>query len=379
MMGEQVTISIIVPIYNAEKYLDKCLSSITAQSFDNMEIILIDDGSTDSSLQICREYAKCDGRVKVFTWKNHGLVAARRKGISLSHGDYFMFADADDYIDKDAVSVLFQKIEGKPDIVAFGLLEEYPDKSITQKNVFASGNYDRSAIETRIFPQMISSGIFFSFGLLPNLVCKIIRREFYESAILHISNIVTIGEDADLSYQLMMQASSAQIIELYPYHYCKREDSMMWSGTNAKAIEALENDLRMTALELKLSDVFNKQLDDYILFVRLLKNPQSVLQIRRMFESNERIALYGAGGFGQALYAAYQDKIILWSDEKFALYKEKELPVVSPEELYIRAEEYDVVFVSILNGNVSENVKELLRKKLKGAKTVRDIKQMIEI
>ena len=96
-------------------------------------------------------------------------------------------------------------------------------------------------------------------------------------------------------------------------------------------------------------------------------------------ESNERIALYGAGGFGQALYAAYQDKIILWSDEKFALYKEKELPVVSPEELYIRAEEYDVVFVSILNGNVSENVKELLRKKLKGAKTVRDIKQMIEI
>lgn len=364
MTDNQISVSIIVPIYNAAKYLDKCLSSVTGQSFTDIEIVLIDDGSTDSSLQICKKYAENDKRICILSWENHGLAEARKKGISLSHGRYFLFVDADDYIDADTVSLLLREVEDESDIAAFGLIEEYKDREVVKKNKFVPGTYDRAEIETQIFPQMISYGPFFDFGLLPNLVCKLIRRDFYNSSVLHVSGNVSVGEDADLCYQLMMQASSVRIIDLSLYHYCKHDDSMMWSGIGADAIQSLETDLRLTASELKLSDVFGIQLDDYISFIRLLKNPASDLRISQLFSNGERIALYGAGGFGQALYAVYGDRIVLWSDKDYEKYRSKGLPVVSPEELFSRAEEYDSVFVSILNGSVCEKVKKSLTENL---------------
>ena len=93
-------ISVVVPIYNVEAYLEKCINSIINQTFSDLEILLIDDGSTDSSSDICDRYGSMDTRIKVLHKKNGGLSSARNAGIDLSKGDYLCFIDSDDYIDE---------------------------------------------------------------------------------------------------------------------------------------------------------------------------------------------------------------------------------------------------------------------------------------
>lgn len=103
-------ISIIVPIYNVEKYLPQCLDSIINQTYKNLEIILIDDGSTDNSGKICDKYKLLDNRIIVIHKSNGGLSDARNTGINIATGDYISFVDADDFIDKNMYTILFQKI-----------------------------------------------------------------------------------------------------------------------------------------------------------------------------------------------------------------------------------------------------------------------------
>lgn len=104
-------ISIIIPIYNVEKYLKRCLDSVEKQIYTNLEIILINDGSTDSSLTIAKEYAKRDGRIKIFSEKNCGVSAARNLGLKHATGKYITFIDSDDYVSKDYVLYLYKLLE----------------------------------------------------------------------------------------------------------------------------------------------------------------------------------------------------------------------------------------------------------------------------
>lgn len=104
-------VSIIVPIYNCEKYLDACIKSLTGQSYSNVEIILVDDGSTDGSGSICDGHAGGDSRVRVLHKRNGGVAAARNDGIDAADGKYLMFVDSDDYLHEDAVQVLYDALQ----------------------------------------------------------------------------------------------------------------------------------------------------------------------------------------------------------------------------------------------------------------------------
>ena len=106
-------ISAIVPVYNVEQYLKKCFDSISSQSYDNIEIILVDDGSTDGCSDLCDRLAKKDKRVKVIHQKNAGLSAARNAGIKHSHGDFLAFIDSDDYVDQNFIAKLYESIDKK--------------------------------------------------------------------------------------------------------------------------------------------------------------------------------------------------------------------------------------------------------------------------
>lgn len=107
---EKELISVIIPVYNAEKYLEKCINSILVQSFERFELILVDDGSTDSSGTICDSYAERDSRVKAFHKQNEGVSAARDFGVAHSKGEYIAFIDADDYIAEDYLKILYHDI-----------------------------------------------------------------------------------------------------------------------------------------------------------------------------------------------------------------------------------------------------------------------------
>ena len=107
---ENKLISVIVPVYNVEKYLSRCLDSIISQTYRKLEIVLVDDGSTDNSSMICDEYAKKDCRITVIHTENHGLSEARNKGIENSHGEYVSFVDSDDYLHKRFLETLLNLV-----------------------------------------------------------------------------------------------------------------------------------------------------------------------------------------------------------------------------------------------------------------------------
>ncbi len=127
-------ISVIIPVYNAEKYITACLESVKNQTYTNIEVLLIDDGSTDNSGKICDEYAANDTRFKVFHKQNGGVSSARNLGLEKATGDYYHFPDCDDYLELDTYEYLLKIIEEKRcDAVAFEHLTTFPDKEFAHR------------------------------------------------------------------------------------------------------------------------------------------------------------------------------------------------------------------------------------------------------
>ena len=132
-MKNNPVVSVIIPVYNVEKYLEECIDSVLAQTYQNIEIILVDDGSTDSSGLICDRYAEKNTNISVIHQKNSGLSAARNSGLNKANGDYIYFLDSDDYISADAIEKLFSIAENdKSDIVFFDayLSQIKPEESV---------------------------------------------------------------------------------------------------------------------------------------------------------------------------------------------------------------------------------------------------------
>ena len=133
-------ISVIVPVYNVEPYLRKCLDSIVNQTYRDLEILVIDDGSTDWCGKICDEYAGKDGRIRVFHTENRGLSCARNLGLDNARGEWIGFVDSDDWIETDMYEVLLKRAEEtEADIVECGVLEEHPNRTGKRQEYLVTG------------------------------------------------------------------------------------------------------------------------------------------------------------------------------------------------------------------------------------------------
>ena len=221
-------LSIIVPIYNGEKHLKKCIHSILAQSYTDFELILVDDGSTDGSLGICREYEAQDSRVVVFHKENAGLVAARKSGISVSRGEYIGFIDCDDFIDPNMYLDLMSAAERDgSDIVVGGIIIDKNGQTKNAYNMLADGLYNREKIESVILPSMLAHSGFLRFGVIPGVVVKVFRRGLLERAIERVDDEIRMGEDTAITSYAVSLASSITIISSCAYHYVQWQDSMI--------------------------------------------------------------------------------------------------------------------------------------------------------
>lgn len=356
-------ISVIVPVYNSQDYLDVCIHSICEQTYNNIEIIIVDDGSTDDSGMLCDKYASNDSRIRVIHTSNEGLVTARKIGIKKACGEYITFVDSDDYIDRDS----FEKLMGKlgtrrPDMVLYDLIEEYPDHSCQKLNHFTEGYYTKEAIRKSIIPSMLSCGVFFDFGILPNLVCKMIRREFIRNVDLIVDKRIMIGEDVVHTFQLIPQVNDLMIIKYAPYHYFKRYDSMMWKKTDSYRVEALKANLENCFNRLGIWKIMEVQLKQYLLFVTLLKTPFDLLRKSRPFSNPQlRIALYGAGGMGQAVYNYFSNVVTLWVDRAADTLSNINTAIKGVDHLFSDLYEYDEVVIAILNTDTSKRILNDLR------------------
>ena len=140
------SVSVIIPVYNVEKYLPKCLDSVIGQTYKNLEIICVNDGSPDNSVDILESYAEKDSRIIIINQENTGLSGARNTGIEVATGDYIIFLDSDDWMDAEAVETAMQYAE-KADTVMWGYIREFHDKSLEKKIFDGDRSFDEK--ETR--------------------------------------------------------------------------------------------------------------------------------------------------------------------------------------------------------------------------------------
>lgn len=258
-------LSIIVPIYNGEEYLHRCIDSILSQKYTDFELILIDDGSTDNSLSICNEYAETDSRIVVYHKENEGLVAARKSGVSLAKGEYIGFVDCDDYIDDNMYLDLMKTAEkDKSDIVAGGIIIDFISRSKVELNNLNDGFYDEEAIKNIIIPRMLIHSGFVKYGIIPGVVTKVFRRSILENALPNIFDKITIGEDVAITAYSIMNAKSLSIIRTAGYHYIQLDNSMV-RVFNPKRLEKL-SDLYSCISKIR-NESYQKQVNLYMCYL----------------------------------------------------------------------------------------------------------------
>ena len=218
-----IDISVIVPVYNVEALLERCIDSIVNQKKKNLEIILVDDGATDGSGKICDEYAGKDERIRVIHKENGGLTSAWKAGVSAAKGRYLGFVDSDDWIEAGMYEKMWESAcKYNSDMVVCGLVFDYEDTSIPKRNeisTFKKEYYSRKELE-EIFPTLINDGRFFGRTLQPARVTKLYRRELVEQNMDLCREEVTVGEDMQLTLPVMLDAKSMSVVkDIYPYHY----------------------------------------------------------------------------------------------------------------------------------------------------------------
>lgn len=154
-MEKNILVSVIVPVYNVKEYLKQCLDSIVNQSLKEIEIILVNDGSTDGSEDICKEYLEKDGRIILINQKNAGLAAARQAGLDIARGEYIGFVDSDDWLELSMYEEMY--ITAKNNDVDIVFCNVYRDESKKEQIYFNPGFYDRKGMEEVIFPRLLAN------------------------------------------------------------------------------------------------------------------------------------------------------------------------------------------------------------------------------
>lgn len=213
-------ISIIVPVYGVEKYLRQCIESIVSQSYTDIEIILVDDGSPDNCPKICDEYAETDSRVKVIHKQNGGLVSARQAGLEAANGEYIGFVDGDDRICPDMYETMADAVlKYSPDMVVSEFYCDFENRTESSSQCFSEGFYDKIGLLKEIYPVMLYSGSFYRFGITPNCWSKLFKAELLKKYLPNVDKRIKMGEDAAFTYPCLLNADSLYCIKKPLYRY----------------------------------------------------------------------------------------------------------------------------------------------------------------
>lgn len=210
-------ISIIIPIYKVEKYLDKCVESVVNQTYKNLEIILVDDGSPDNCPKMCDEWAKKDKRIKVIHKENGGLSDARNKGLDIATGDHIMFLDSDDYVSTQICEKLLDlSLKNNADISMCDLLSFYEDEDLPIVNA----NYETIVLNrAQIIEQIYKP----TLNLLMVAVAKLYKKEVLKNIRYPIGRL---HEDEFVIHRVIYEANNFAYTTEKLYYYLKRRESI---------------------------------------------------------------------------------------------------------------------------------------------------------
>lgn len=238
-------ISVIVPIYNAELFLSACIDSILSQTFKNFELLLIDDGSQDSSLIICEKYQQNDSRITVIHKSNEGVTATRKLGVEKASGEYICFIDADDIVPENSLSTLYNEHEGADMVI--GNYEERdelnsirPNINKVQVNQLDGLEYIRLQLENKLYHA--------PWG-------KIIRKACFNNQTFDIPRSIFRGEDLIMNVRLGLNMKNIRILKATVYHYIVRPSSCMQTRKPTLEYEKIfDKHLMQPLIEKQLED-----------------------------------------------------------------------------------------------------------------------------
>ena len=259
--------SVIVPIYNVEKYIKRCIDSVLSQTFADFELILVDDGSPDNCPKICDEYAKKDPRIKVVHKENGGLVSARQAGIVISQGDYVFNLDGDDAITSDALMSAYQIIkETNAELVSFSYRISVDGNLKSEVYDLAEeGLYDKKRLEEQIYPNLLSNKnmqnlFYFLWG-------KAIKRELAVKYQINLPKTIIMGEDACTTTPCYLEANLVYMSKKAVYLYTVRGDSITTSFKTIQISQIAEAVSYLRNLDINKPKTFEDQLSRYSCFL----------------------------------------------------------------------------------------------------------------
>lgn len=224
-MKSEIKVSIVVPIYNVEKYLKRCLDSIQNQTYHNIEVILVNDGSTDSCADICHQFQKKYSDIIYVEKQNGGLVSAWLTGLKYVTGQYICFIDSDDFISQDYIFTLVNALEQDVDMVSMNCIRYFDDgtQSIFKINSISPGTYKIDDIKERIISD---------FGATFRIIAtcrwaKIIKTDLVLKYSQYVSEKISYGEDQQLTVGIMLGCNKIKVIDEYKYFYQYNQTSIL--------------------------------------------------------------------------------------------------------------------------------------------------------
>lgn len=363
-------ISIIVPIYRVEQYLEQCIQSIRNQTYKNLEIILVDDGSDDQCPQICDRYAQNDERIKVIHKENGGLDSARKAGILAATGKYVGYVDGDDWIEPDMYeNLLTHAHEYDVDVVESGVVDSWIDSEKKRTPYLKEGCYkDKDFIE-KIEPKLLYTGNFFTHGVAPYLVSKLFIRETIRKYQLIEDLTNMIQDDTMVSLPCIAESKSLYISHNCYYHYRVRTDSLKRECRSDEVPNLIEcyPEFYARFKGTVLCSKNDMQIKYYTMYWLLYKAPyvfddpnaENILTPFGFIKRSDKIVLYGAGAVGIHLEnyvnSIKETNIVCWTDRNYRNLKDT-LNVISPSN--INDYDYDYVILSILRQSAALSAKK---------------------
>lgn len=366
-MENNPLLSVIVPIYNVEAYLERCIKSIQKQSYENLEIILVDDGSKDNCALICDTYKSKDSRIKVIHKENGGLVSARKAGITVATGKYVTYVDSDDWIEP----IMYEKlitaaISGNADVVTTGCIRDYGNHQVIENDTICEGIYYGKKLYEEFLPYIIDINCFYRSNISAHIWCKLFRRELALKYQLQVHNAINVFEDAAFTYPCLLNSKRVVVLKGNYYHYCIRKNSIM--GENRS-----DESFRFKVLFSYMEKEFSKKIKKisnitqqytffkyYALFMRqadkIIKWKGNLLFPYKNIYKKEKIIIYGTGRFG----LEFKDILLKCGDCEIVACMDRTggEGIITLEELHTI--DYDKIIIAVLLYDILTEIEQEL-------------------
>jgi glycosyltransferase involved in cell wall biosynthesis len=360
-------VSVIVPIYNVDSFLNKCIESILSQSFSDFELILVNDGSPDSSHDICLSYQKKDKRIIIINKPNGGLLSARKAGLEAARAEFISFVDGDDWVDIDFLASLYQIAELHPvDLVVSGFIRAFEGRNEKMTPLYKQGLYLNNSLD-ELLNNMLLTSTFFQHGVSTYVWNKLFRRSILKEVLFLVPNEITMGEDAAITYSYMPLCKGIGITHSCNYFYRQRVNSMVKSIQSSELeldhltnlVQYLYNNLSQKQKKAKLRrDLL------YYLYSQALVRFGGLISAEDIYipfqglKKNDKVLVYSSGTFGQRLVSFNNIhnvfQLSYWIDFDHIESNDLGLEVDSP--FFNKEKEYDSIIIASIDGSKIDQV-----------------------